>query len=105
MADMEADSRFSVHTSVFLVDGAGISYRGGVALYVDDHPSNLNPKRRVQRGVTVDGSKGRVMVSSGGTENRHCKLPTRAGLRSVLQIWWDHSGNFESTSMLVEGDL
>ena len=33
MADLEADPRFSIHTSVFLSNGAGGDYRGGVSLY------------------------------------------------------------------------
>lgn len=95
MSDMEADLRFAIHTSVFLEDGAafpGTGYRGGAMLYVDDHHSNANPKRKIHRGMTVDGSKGRVVVSTGGIENRRCYLPIRAGLRAVLQIWWDRSG-------------
>ena len=91
LADLEADPRFAIHTSVFLGGGAGMDYRGGVALYVDNHRSNYKPKQRIRRGLTVDGSKGRVLVSSGGIENRRCRLPTRAGLRNVLQIWWDCS--------------
>jgi hypothetical protein len=30
MADVEVDPRFAIHTSVFLADGAGSGYRGGV---------------------------------------------------------------------------
>jgi hypothetical protein len=89
MADTEVDPRFAIHTSVFLSDGAGAGYRGGVTLYVDNHRDNSNPKHKVQRGVTIDGSQGRVVVSTGGMENRRCRLPTRAGLRTTLQIWWD----------------
>jgi hypothetical protein len=88
MSDMEADPQFAIHTTVFLNDGAGMGYRGGVALYVDHHPDNENPKRRIRRGVSIDGSGGRVVVSTGGMENRRCRLPTRAGLRTALQIWW-----------------
>ena len=88
MADMEADPRFAVHTTVFLSDGAGEEYRGGATLYVDHHPSNSNPRRKIRRGVTIDGSLGRVVVSTGGLENRRCRLPTRAGVRAALQIWW-----------------
>jgi hypothetical protein len=88
MADMEADPRFAVHTTVFLADGAGDHYRGGASLYVDHHPSNSNPRRKIRRGVTIDGSQGRVVVSTGGLENRRCRLPTRAGVRAALQIWW-----------------
>jgi hypothetical protein len=88
MADMEADPRFAVHTTVFLADGAGDHYRGGASLYVDHHPSNSNPRRKIRRGVTIDGSMGRVVVSTGGLENRRCRLPTRAGVRAALQIWW-----------------
>lgn len=89
MADLEADARFAIQTTVFLNDGAGVGYRGGVTLYTDDHWSNRRPKHKIRRGVTIDGSMGRVYVSTGGVENRHCRLPTRAGLRPVLQIWWD----------------
>lgn len=88
MADMEADPQFAIHTTVFLNEGAGMGYRGGVTLYVDNHPDNANPKRRIRRGVSIDGSGGRVVVSTGGMENRRCRLPTRAGLRTALQIWW-----------------
>jgi hypothetical protein len=91
LADLEADPRFAIHTSVFLGDGAGMEYRGGVTLYADNHRSNYKPKHKIRRGLTIDGSKGRVVVSSGGIENRRCRLPTRAGLRTVLQIWWDCS--------------
>lgn len=89
IADLEADPRFAIHTSVFLTDGAGTSYRGGATLYMDNHRSNANPKHRIRRGLTIDGSRGRVVVSTGGIENRRCRFPTRAGLRTVLQIWWD----------------
>lgn len=91
IADLEADPRFAVHTSVFLADGAGKDYRGGVTLYADNHWSNTRANDRIRRGMTIDGTKGRVVVSTGGIENRRCRLPTRAGLRTVLQIWWDCS--------------
>ena len=89
MSDLEADSDFAVHTSVFLSDSAGIQYAGGAALYVDDHPSNALPRNKIQRGISVDGSRGRIVVSTGGSENRRCRLPTRGGIRAVLQIWWN----------------
>jgi hypothetical protein len=79
-----------VHTSVFLSDGGGHEYLGGVSLYVDDHPSNANRRYKVRRGITIDGTRGRVVVSTGGIENRRCRMPTRAGIRAVLQIWWGH---------------
>jgi hypothetical protein len=88
MADMEADPNFAIQSTVFLSNGAGEDYQGGVALYVDHHPSNNNPRRKIQRGMTIDGSRGRVVVSTGGLENRRCRLPTRAGIRASLQIWW-----------------
>eukprot|EP00934_Nitzschia_sp_Nitz4_P000187 Nitzschia sp. Nitz4//scaffold62_size106224//95250//97075//NITZ4_004371-RA/size106224-snap-gene-0.132-mRNA-1//-1//CDS//3329555901//187//frame0 len=88
MADMEADPRFAVQTTVFLTNGAGMGFRGGVTLFVDHHRTNYNPQHRILRGLSIDGSAGRVFVSTGGVENRHCRLPMRAGLRSVLQIWW-----------------
>ena len=102
-ADLEVDPRFAVRTSVFLTEGAGSEYRGGVTLFMDDHPANGNPREKIHRGVTIDGTKGRVIVNSGGIENRHCRLPTRAGLRSVLEIWWDYdeiTGNNDSCSSM-----
>ena len=98
MADMEADSRFNIHTSIFLSTGAGGDFRGGVSLYVDDHKSNSNPRRKIQRGVTIDGSRGRLVVSTGGLENRRCRMPTREGVRASLQIWWICDMEVESAS-------
>lgn len=101
MADLEADPRFAVHTSIFLSDGANHDFRGGAALYVDydDDQYLPDPRRylfsrrssrgkKIQRGLSVDGAKGRLIVSTGGLENRRCRMPTRAGVRAVLQIWW-----------------
>ena len=94
VADTEVDSRFIIHTSIFLSDAAGDDYRGGASLYVDNHEMvhNNNNKRshqKIRTGLSFDGTRGRVAVSTGGIENLRCKLPIRAGLRSVLQIWWD----------------
>jgi len=89
MADLEANSTFAFHTSIFLSDGAGENFSGGVSLYADDHISNSNPRNKIQRGVSIDGSRGRVVVSSGGHDNLRCKFPTRTGIRAVLQVWWD----------------
>ena len=89
MADLEADSRFALQTSIFLTNGAGVDFRGGATRYVDNDGSNFDPKSRIQRGLTVDGSEGRVVVSSGGIENRRCRMPTRAGIQVALQVWWD----------------
>ena len=88
MADMEANSSFAIHSSIFLSNGAGADYQGGVSLYVDNDETQ-NPRKRIRRGLTIDGTRGRIVVSSGGRENRRCRLPTRAGIRSVLQIWWN----------------
>ena len=92
-SDLEADPRFAVHTSIFLSNGAGWDFAGGVALYADyNHQTkrmNDNPRHKIRRGVTVDGTRGRVVVSTGGMENRRCRMPTRAGIRAVLQIWWN----------------
>jgi hypothetical protein len=90
LADMQVDPSFSIQTTIFLSDGAGDDFRGGVALYVDNHPSNINPRKKIQRGVTIDGSRGRLVVSTGGLENRRCRLPTRAGIRASMQIWWSY---------------
>jgi hypothetical protein len=86
MADMEADPRFAVQTTVFLSDGAGEEYRGG-RLCTGPSSSNSNPRRKIRRGVTIDGSLGRVVASTGGLENRRCRLPTRR-CKAALQIWW-----------------
>ena len=88
--DLQADSRFCIQSSIFLTDGAGQDHWGGTNLFVDDHPENFaNPSRRIARGLSIDGSKGRLVVSTGGFENLRCRFPTRGGFRSVLQIWWD----------------
>lgn len=85
LADTEANASYAVHTSIFLSDGAGADYQGGATLYADEY----RRRRRVRRGVSIDGSRGRVVVSTGGRENQRCRLPTRAGIRAVLQIWWN----------------
>jgi len=97
MSDLEANSTFAFYTSVFLSGGAGENFSGGVQLYADNHCSNSNPRKKIHRGVTIDGSKGRVVVSSGGWENRRCKFPTNMGIRAVLQVWWDTRTNVEKT--------
>ena len=90
---MEADPNFSIYTSVFLTTGAGFDFRGGTTLYVDDDDTTLGSKRRskIKRGLVIDGSEGRVIVSTGGLENKRCRLPIREGVRTELQIWWDAS--------------
>jgi len=91
--DLQGDSRFCIRTSIFLKNGAGEDYQGGCNLFVDNHASNyIDHKRRIARGVSIDGSRGRIVVNTGGSENMQCRFPTRAGLRSVLQIWWDCDG-------------
>jgi len=87
LADQDANVSYAYHTSIFLSNGAGMDYKGGVALYVD--ADDTSRRRRIRRGVSIDGSRGRIIVSSGGRENRRCRLPTRAGIRCVLQIWWN----------------
>jgi hypothetical protein len=90
MADTQADERFQVLTSIFLSNGAGSDYRGGTELIVDpddDFVTGRNQKK-IRRGLTIDGARGRLLVSSGGLENRRCRLPIHAGIRATLQIWW-----------------
>jgi hypothetical protein len=89
IADLEVSPEFLIHTSLFLSDGAGRDYCGGATLFMDNHHSNFHRKERLRRGLSVDGSRGRVVVSTGGLENRRCRLPVREGLRVELQIWWD----------------
>jgi hypothetical protein len=88
MADMEANSSFAIHTSIFLSNGAGADYQGGVFLYATMMKYKIL-ENAFRRGLAIDGTRGRIVVSSGGRENRRCRLPTRAGIRSVLQIWWN----------------
>ncbi len=88
LADLEADPSFSIQTIVFLSEGSGEDFHGGAALYVDNHPDNYRPRRKIQRGLSIEGARGRVLVSTGGLENRRCRLPVRAGIRAALQIWW-----------------
>ena len=73
-------------TSIFL--SGDDDYSGGASLFVDDHIDNSNPKKKIRRGVVIDRTKGRVLVSTGGIENRRCRFPTKKGIRAVLQIWW-----------------
>lgn len=89
MSDRQRSPEFSYHSSVFLSDGAGVDLSGGTEPYVDAHRRNKNPRRRIRRGVLIDASRGRMVLSSGGDENKRCKMPMRAGIRAVLQIWWD----------------
>lgn len=88
MSDRQRSPDFSYHSSVFLSDGAGIDHSGGTELYVDAHRRNKNPRRRIRRGILIDASRGRMVLSSGGDENKRCRMPMRAGIRAVLQIWW-----------------
>jgi hypothetical protein len=85
LADMEVDPRFAIQTTVFLSEGGGQDFRGGAALYVD---YGDQARHKIRRGLVIDGSRGRVVVSTGGAENRRCRLPVRAGVRAALQIWW-----------------
>ena len=98
MADQEADPGFEYHTTAFISDGAGEDFWGGATLYVDNHPYNLNRYKKLASGMTVDATRGRVLISSGGTENRRCHFPVRSGIRAALQVWWkDISQETEST--------
>lgn len=93
LADLEADPSFAIHTTVFLSEGAGKEYSGGVGLYVDyDDEMYRTRHQKIRRGISMDGARGRVVVSTGGLENRRCRLPTRAGVRATLQIWWSTQG-------------
>jgi len=89
IADLEASGDFAFHTSVYLADGAGIDYSGGVSLFVDNHQDNVGGRNKVHRGVSIDGSRGRVVLSSGGEDNLRCRLPMRDGIRAELHIWWN----------------
>lgn len=88
LSDMEIDPTFNVLTSVFLSEAGGQDYRGGATLYADSHRSNRRPRTKMRRGLSIGVSKGRAVVSTGGSENLRCRLPIRSGVRAVLQIWW-----------------
>jgi hypothetical protein len=98
--DIQVDQRFQVLTQVFLSDND----LGGAVLFGDD-VNNIDDSgdatgsnwiswlskwsRRnkiIKCGLSVEGRLGRVVVSSG--DNRRCRLPTRQGIRAVLQVWW-----------------
>jgi len=88
IADLEASKNFAFHTSVSLSDGAGKDFSGGTTMFVDNHPFNVDPKKKVQRGLLVDSSRGRVIISTGGQDNPRCRLPMREGVRVDLHVWW-----------------
>ena len=85
---------FIFHTSIFLADkGLGEDFTGGAAFYVQEKEWNAHrrwrSRHKIQSGLAIDGSRGRVIVSTGGNENLHCHLPLKSGVRAALQIWWD----------------
>lgn len=90
---LEFLSDYMLQTTVFMSEkGSGEDYTGGAAFFVQEKEWNVHRRWRrrykIQRGLAVDGSKGRVIVSSGGNENLHCYLPLKAGVRAALQVWW-----------------
>ena len=89
LSEMAVNNSYAFQTSVFLSSGAGEDFTGGNFLFVDDHKSNVSNKKKIKRGVVIDGSKGRIVVSSGGDDNLRCRLPVRTGIRAVLQVWWN----------------
>ncbi len=89
LSDLQASDRFAYRTSVSLSDGGGKDFSGGGTLFVDNHQSNTDPGKKIQRGLVVDSSRGRVIVSSGGEDNLRCRMPMRSGVRVELHIWWD----------------
>jgi hypothetical protein len=91
LADLEADPSFSVQSTIFLSEGGGIDFQGGTALLVD-YDEYRKSTRKIRRGIAVEGSRGRILISTGGLENLRCRLPTRSGVRATIQIWWHHVG-------------
>lgn len=83
LADRQVDDAFRIHTTVFLSDDELFTNSGdGLTLFVDEI------KDVVTRGLAVESTVGRIVLSSTGHENRRCRLPTRSGVRAALQIWW-----------------
>ena len=54
--DLEASKNFSFHTSISLSDGAGEDFIRGTTMFVHNHPFNVDPKKKVKRGLVVDSS-------------------------------------------------
>ena len=100
LADAQVDSRFAIHTMIFLSEGGGGTthhrflddFVGGQTLLVDSRDGKTTARRRqrIRHGVVIEGAQGRLVVSTGGYENRRCRLPLRRGIRAALQIWWDY---------------
>jgi hypothetical protein len=89
LSELAVNKSYAFQTSVFLSSGAGEDFSGGNFLFVDDHASNAYLKNKINRGAVIDGSKGRIVVHSGGDDNLRCRLPVRTGVRAILQVWWD----------------
>jgi hypothetical protein len=79
LADRQVDDRFRLHTTVFLSDESS----DGLTLFVDEI------RDVVTRGLAVESTVGRIVLSTTGRENRRCRLPSRSGVRAALQIWWN----------------
>lgn len=102
MNDMAFSKDFEYLTSVFISGEKDFS--GGNMVFADydvtteeegekpgstnDSSENINNNNKLERGLVVDGSLGRTVISSGGLENKRCVLPIREGIRVVLQVWW-----------------
>jgi hypothetical protein len=78
LADRQVDNRFRLYTSVLLSDESS----DGLTLFVDEMGDV------VTRGLAVESTVGRIVLSTTGRENRRCRLPSRSGVRAALQIWW-----------------
>ena len=102
LPELAINKSYAFQTTVFLSSGAGENFTGGNFLFVDDHESNAHLKTKINRGVIIDGSKGRVVVNSGGDDNLRCKLPVRTGIRAVLQVWWDCCQNCHSSDVSID---
>jgi hypothetical protein len=93
VSDLELNPEYQVQTTIFLADkGSNEDYTGGTAFFIQEKEWNVHRRWRrrykVQRGLAVDGLKGRIIVSTGGYENLHCYLPLKAGVKAALQVWW-----------------
>jgi hypothetical protein len=86
LADRQVDDTFRIHTTVFLSDDELYTHNSGggdgLMLFVDEI------KDVVTRGLAVESTVGRIVLSSTGRENKRCRLPIRSGVRAALQIWW-----------------
>jgi len=82
LAAVGEDGSNLVHTVLYLSD-AGQDHVGGTSMFID-----IEIGLGVTRTFLVDASVGRLLVNTGGKENRRCRMPVEMGIKFGLQVWW-----------------